>query len=261
MNVNKELERQANKNLPDKNIAAGRLACGIAHDLNNLLTVIMGRAQMGQATACQDPRLNTLFNQIAEASERAAAQVRQILVLARQDELRQVRFNVNALAGSVSDNARALLGPRLEFRSHVMSGPAFMTGDPVQVEQILLNLMQFARESLGEGGVVDLDVQPLDMDANAAARFLGVRPGRFMRLAVRIVDPKGSEEKVAFEPFVSSRTRGSGVALTIADHLARQHEGFLEVTGSGRTRTAAVHLPLCALPAGHDIGANAGHVE
>ncbi|MBI3830819.1 MAG: hypothetical protein HY291_14960 [Planctomycetes bacterium] len=243
MTANKELERPSNADQADKLIVAGKLACGLAHDLNNLLTVIMGRAQMGQA-ASPDPKLNALFSQIADASDKAAAQVRQILVLARQDDLKRVRFDVSVLAGNISDNARALLGPRQEFRAHVTHGPTFMMADPVQVEQILLNLLQHAREHLGENGAVELDAQPMDVEAEAAARHAGARPGRFVRLAVRLVDPHGSEEKMSYEPFVSSRKRGSGMALTVVDHLARQHEGFLEVTGSARNRTAAVYLPL-----------------
>jgi PAS domain S-box-containing protein len=246
----KELEEQLVQ--AQKMEAVGQLAGGVAHDFNNLLTVINGYARLLMARLHAADPLRADAGHILQAGERAASLTQQLLAFSRRQVLQPRPLDV----GRVIDHLRPMLGRLLrediDVRTTVPSSLPPVMVDPVQLEQVLLNLAINGSDAMPDGGTLSLDAGEVVVDADMAERQ-GLPQGRYVALAMSDTGAGMTEETRGriFEPFFTTKAkgRGSGLGLPVAYGIVRQSGGTIVVhTTPGEGSTFTVYLPLADAP-------------
>jgi signal transduction histidine kinase len=228
--------------------AIGHLAGGIAHEFNNLLTVVLGRvALLIDQVSSDDPTRSSLAS-IQKASERAATLTRQLLAFSRRQVLQPTLVNINRIVTDMLPMLRSLLGESVEVVAVLEVSPVLVRGDQAQLEQVLANLAVNARDAMPQGGRCTIAVAAVNLDTEAAAHYPDLRPGPYARLAVTDTGHGMSSEVRArvFDPFFTTKGvgNGTGLGLSMAHGLVAQHGGTIVVESEeGRGSTFTIYLP------------------
>ncbi|MBA4070847.1 MAG: hypothetical protein C0497_03285 [Gemmatimonas sp.] len=227
--------------------AVGRLAGGIAHDYNNLLTAVFGFASMLEESLPPDSEQQAAVAGIMTAASRAADLTQQLLGYARQQVIRPVSVDLQQLLNGLHGLIRQLLREDVVLVDEVPAGLWPVHADPGRLEQVIVNLVVNARDAMPHGGRLVLSAEPLALDAESAAAC-GLAPGDFVR--VRVTDTGiGMAPEVlarAFEPFFTTKAVGEGTGLGLATSLGiiQQAGGTLTVESApGRGTTFFITLP------------------
>ncbi|HET7752551.1 MAG TPA: response regulator [Anaeromyxobacteraceae bacterium] len=232
----------------DKLESIGRLAGGIAHDFNNLLTVILSCAEAlkeevaaGRAASAAD------LDDIVAAGRRAAELTRQLLTFARKQVIAPVPLDLNATLKGLQALLRRVLGERIAIVSEPEPALWTVRCDPVQIEQVVLNLVLNARDAMPAGGTLLLATSNVEVPEGFAAAP-ELKPGRYVRLTVRDSGHGMSREvqRHAFEPFFTTKPLGSGtgLGLAMAYGVAQQGGGAIAIDSApGRGTSVDVYLP------------------
>jgi signal transduction histidine kinase/CheY-like chemotaxis protein len=228
--------------------AVGLLAGGVAHDFNNLLTVISGHAALALAAMPKGGEGRDDVEGVAHAAERAAEVVRNLLAFARQADLRPRPVDLDSTLRELATLIRPTLGPRVELVHEPggASGPALV--DPVQLQQVLVNLAVNAGDAMPDGGTLTL--RTLTLEAGDEEASVGLRPGRYVGISVADTGTGMDEETLGrvFEPFFTTKgmERGTGLGLSTAHGIVAQSGGEIRaVSAPGSGSTFTVLLP-CA---------------
>lgn len=198
--------------------AVGRLAGGLAHDFNNILTTIIGYSEFLAASLNKnDPRWADV-QEIKSAAERAASLTRQLLAFSRRQVMRPQILDLNALIDDLEKMLRRLIGEDIELVTALEPGLWAVRADPSQIEQVLLNLVINSRDAMPSGGELTIETGNRWIDAEYAGRHLEVEPGPYVMLAVSDTGVGMSEEVQAhvFEPFFTTKENGKGTGLGLA---------------------------------------------
>ena len=229
----------------------GQLAAGVAHDFNNILTVIQGHAGMvKQSLAGKDPDDHSL-DQILKASERAAALIRQLLMFSRKQvmQFRHIDLDEN-LAGCLTMIER-LMGDHIRVAFHRGTGLPAIHADSSMIEQVVLNLSINARDAMPEGGRMDITTALVAVDRKAVPMDPLDRHGEFVCLTFTD-SGSGMDAQILghiFEPFFTTKPvgKGSGLGLATVFGIVRQHHGWLEVESQpGKGTTFQLYFPTSA---------------
>jgi len=222
--------------------AVGKLAGGIAHDFNNLLTVISQNAELALEEARGAPHLTEALQDIGDAADRGAALTRQLLTFARRGRSSPRVMDVAEAVRSAERLIRQLLGSHITLHLQLEGGPLAVEIDPVQFEQVLLNLVSNARDAMPRGGTLRIRAHA-DRDGAALDRVPAV-----------LLDVEDSGEGMSaetaarvFEPFFTTREagRGTGLGLSTVYGIVSQAGGRVTLTTSlGQGTTVRVALPL-----------------
>ena len=256
----RELEQQLRQS--QKMDAVGRLAGGIAHDLNNLLTVITGRSHILLGSVAADDPLSAHVEQIRKTAERATVLVRQLLAFSRKQVLKPKVLDLNLIVAGMQKMLRPLIGEHIE----VVAAPAPRLGavraDPGQIEQVILNLAVNARDAMPQGGRLALETANVDIDAAFVRQNRGARPGPFVMLAVSDtgVGMDAETQRHLFEPFFTTKGVGQGTGLGLATvyGIVKQSDGYIRVdTEPGRGARFEIYLPLVEEPLDGDTRGHA----
>jgi two-component system, cell cycle sensor histidine kinase and response regulator CckA len=217
----------------------GSLTSGIAHDLNNLLTVIVGTTEILRAqTAPTDTPTRDLLDELDVATSRSALMTRQLLAFGRTKPSAGGPLDVGALVEGNSRMLARLLGSAIEVRARVDAN-LFVVASRSALEQILLNLAVNAREAMPDGGVLELTVHASGDRVVLSVRDGGV--GMDAELQTRI-----------FEPFFTTKPTGTGLGLATIRQLVTQHGGEIEVeSAAGQGSTFRVSFPRVPAPDTH----------
>jgi PAS domain S-box-containing protein len=164
--------------------AVGRLAGGIAHDFNNLLTIIKGYTELALTRVKVQPELRTDIERIEDASERAAALVRQLLAFSRRQVLQPKILDLNSIVVGLDKLLRRLMDEDIEMLTMVGSDVGTIKADPGQIEQVIMNLVVNARDAMSGGGRLTIETANVELDAAYASDHTSVRPGRYVMLVV-----------------------------------------------------------------------------
>ena len=196
----------------------GLLAGGVAHDFNNILTVIAGQAQLGMLKTPARDGNHARFLSIDQAGERAAALIRQLLAFSRKQQLAPRPMSLNATVSDLRKMLGRLIGENIELILALDKGAGHIHADPVQVEQILLNLSVNARDAMPSGGRLTLETRGVEVDAALTGRYVGLAPGPHVLLAVTdtgIGMPPEVRDRI-FEPFFTTKEQGKGTGLGLS---------------------------------------------
>jgi signal transduction histidine kinase/CheY-like chemotaxis protein len=242
-----DLERaQAQLVQAQKLEALGRLAGGIAHDFNNILTLIVGAADSLRAVVQGNPEAQEDLDTIAGATKRATAITRRLLAFGRQQEHRRESVDLNALTIDLSQMLRRLIGDDVTLKLDLDTGIPLVGADPVQLEQIILNLVLNARDAMPGGGTLTLQTR-----AARTSDQPGLAVGAVGMVTLRVIDTgTGIDESVRrqlFEPFFTTKPVGKGTGLGLATvyGLVDQNQGLISVHSTpGHGAAFAVTLPV-----------------
>jgi two-component system, cell cycle sensor histidine kinase and response regulator CckA len=237
--------------------AVGRLAGGVAHDFNNMLSVILGYSEMAlDQLNCQAP-FHGEFSEIHKAAERSAAITRQLLAFARQQTIAPVALDLNDTVAGMLNMLRRLIGEDIDlvWKPGAALRPVKM--DPGQIDQILANLVVNARDAIAGVGKITIETENVFFDAAYCAEHTGFTLGRFVMLAVSD-DGCGMARHTMenlFEPFFTTKEKGKGTGLGLATvyGIVKQNNGFINVYSEpGEGTSIKVYLPWHEKPAAED---------
>jgi len=211
------LERQLRQ--AQKMEALGTLAGGIAHDFNNILYAILGFTTLALEKVPADDSAHADLQEVLNAGERAADLVKQILSFSRQAEQEAVPLHVHLIVHEAAKLVRASVPRRIEIRKNVQKGNDVILADPTQVHQVLMNLCTNAVHAMPRGdGVLGIELEPIEVDAELAREAQGMRAGPYLRLRVSDTGegmPAETLERI-FDPFFTTKEPGEGTGLGLA---------------------------------------------
>ena len=238
--------------------AVGRLAGGVAHDFNNMLTAIKGYGELLVVALAPGTASHEHASQIVRAAEQAAVLPQQLLAFGRKQALEPRLIDLNEVVLSASRLLRHVLTDAVELVTMPVAIPAHAFVDPSRIEHVLLNLAVNARDAMPDGGTVTIATRSEDV-AVATAVEHGVGPGAYVVLSVADTGVGMDEATLerAFEPFFTTKARGEGSGLGLASvyGTVSQSGGFVQARSEpGVGTTVEIHLP-CASGAACDAGA------
>ncbi|MCC7034636.1 MAG: response regulator [Acidobacteria bacterium] len=228
--------------------AMGRLAGGIAHDLNSLLTVITGCCDRLLAAVPAESPLRGDLDMVRQSGERAAVLTRQLLDFGRRGEPERRPIDLNAVVRDATRMLECLLGQRTALVTVLDPALGAVEADAGQIELVLMNLAINARDAMPDGGTITVETSNLDVHAGANAASHGLGPGRYAQVAVHDTG-HGMDEATAarvFEPFFTTKAPGSGtgLGLSIVDRIVTRAGGQVAVESQpGHGTSMRVFLP------------------
>lgn len=242
----KRLEEQFRQ--AQKMDAIGQLAGGVAHDFNNILTVIHGHASLLLAGANLTGLAAKSAQQIVHAAERAAGLTRQLLTFSRRQVMQPRRLDLNEVVGNMTKMLDRILGEDITLEVSPWPQLALVHADASMMEQVVLNLAVNARDAMPKGGRLRLQIEVLDVNEAHVAEHPEARPGRFVRLTAADTGCGIDTENLRriFEPFFTTKQVGKGTGLGLATvyGVVKQHQGWIEVESTvGQGATFRVYLP------------------
>ena len=244
----KETERQLRQS--QKLDAIGQLTGGVAHDFNNMLTVITGTAEILADGLADRPALLTIARMIDQAAGRGAQLTRHLLAFARKQPLEPRNVDINTLVVDTAQLLRPTLGKHIEIESMLEADAAPAHIDPSQLSTALLNLAVNARDAMPNGGKLTLETGNVVLDESYAQGNPDVQPGPYVMIAVSDTGtgmPAKVRERV-FEPFFTTKTvgKGTGLGLSMVYGFVKQSNGHVKIySEEGYGTTIKLYLP-CA---------------
>ncbi len=223
--------------------ALGTLTGGIAHDFNNILAAMIGFAELTKERLPKGSREERYVQRVLDAGVRGRDLVRQMLTFARQTEQEKKPLQLSSLIKETVKLLRASIPTTIDIRTHIKSEYGVTLGDPVQFQQVLMNLATNAAYAMREkGGVLDIELSEEDVPPGNTR---GISPGSYLKLVVRDTGTGIPPEMVdrIFDPFFTTKEHGegTGLGLSVVLGIMKQHQGHIEVEsemGKGSTFTA-----------------------
>ena len=248
--VTERVQLEAQLYQAQKMEAMGRLAGGVAHDFNNLITVILGYSNVLLDQLGEDKVLYQEVDEIKRAADRAATLTRRLLVFSRKQVLSPHPVDVNSVLAGLADMLRRLLGEDVELSLGLDPELGLVRVDPGQIEQVVMNLVVNARDAMPEGGRVSIETANAELDF-ADARLRAVQPGSYVTLAVGDTGEgmDAATQAHLFEPFFTTKEpgKGAGLGLPTIYGIVRQCGGNVLVTSEpGQGSRFTVYLPRVA---------------
>ena len=211
--------------------SVGNLAAGIAHEFNNLLTVILGYGRMAYNECSENSLLKTNIEKIIHAGEQASSLTRQILAFSRKQMQETSTLNVNHVVQQAIAMLSKTLGEHIKLRSKLHMDAGFIEADSTQLEQILLNLSINARDAMPHGGTLTIATQAFKPDSAYIEKHPGVKSVDYAKITVTDTGCGMSEEvkRQTFDPFFSTKdlNKGTGLGLFMVYGIIKQSQGHI----------------------------------
>lgn len=226
--------------------SVGRLAGGVAHDFNNMLGLIMGRAELALMQVDPSQRLHSHLEEICSAANRSANLTRQLLTFARQQAVEQRVINLNDAAREILTLLQRLVGENIDLSFHAGPGLWPVKADPSQIDQVLTNLCINARDSIAGVGAITIETGNNVVEEVPSCQ--NCSPGEYVKLVVSDNGGGISKEVLEhiFEPFFTTKPSGEGTGLGLATvyGAVRQNGGCITVASEpGQGTTFTIYLP------------------
>ena len=241
--------------------AIGRLAGGVAHDFNNLLTIITSYSELALDAVPQDSPLEAKIHEILLAARRAAELTRQLLAFSRKQPQALRVVNLNEVVNNIAKTLSRLIGEDIQFGFTPGHSVGQVRIDPVQLEQVLMNLAANARDAMPQGGHLSIETSNIRLDDDYVHHKPAVIPKGHYALITISDDGAGippEDLPHIFEPFYTTKPLGKGTGLGLATvyGIVKQNKGFIWVYSEHGSGTVfKIYLP-CVKGLGHDVEAD-----
>lgn len=215
----------------------GRLTAGLAHDLNNLLTILLGHADVLSAASADEPDLQRELAQLQASIARAARLTGRILSVGKQEPLPPQVVDLNGLVRGLDSLHRKVLGRQVDLVYEFADEPCRVSGDASQLEQVLINLVSNARDAMPDGGRVTISVRGTTLPAEALRREGDPAAGEYVELRVSDTGMGMSDtvKRRLFEPFFTTKVPGKGTGIGLSSSL-----GIVQRLGGRLTVESAI---------------------
>ncbi len=242
----KQLEIQLRQ--AQKMESVGRLAGGVAHDYNNMLSVILGYTELALDRVDESDSLHEDLEEVLSAARRSADITRQLLAFARQQTISPKVMDINEAVESMLKMLRRLIGEDIDLLWKPAKSIWPVQIDPAQLDQLLANLGVNARDAIGGVGTVVIETGMVVLDKAYCANHAGCVPGEYTMLEVSDDGSGMDQETLAqlFEPFFTTKQKGEGTGLGLATvyGIVKQNQGFVDVDSEpGKGTTFRIYLP------------------
>jgi PAS domain S-box-containing protein len=211
----------------------GRLAGGVAHDFNNLMSAVLGYSHLILSKLPEDDPMAERVGMIKKAGEKAAALTTQLLAFSRRQVLRTKVINLNTVVDDMSKLLTRMIGEDVKLELQTHANLMNVMADRNQIEQILMNLAVNARDAMPQGGVLKIGTSDINLNEDFAETYPGVKTGPYVLLSVADtgvgISPEVKEN--IFEPFFTTKGTGEGTGLGLSTvyGIVKQHNGHIFV--------------------------------
>jgi PAS domain S-box-containing protein len=231
--------------------AVGQLAGGVAHDFNNILTIIMGYGSILLMNTAKDSTLKSYVESILASAERATNLTQSLLAFSRKQSITPKNIELNSVIKNVEKLLRRLIGEDIELQTKLSKTVVPVFADPGQIEQILINLAANARDAMPQGGSLQIHTEVINEDEVFSKNIANYKPGKYALISVADTGMGMSQETAEriFEPFFTTKEegKGTGLGLSIVHGVIIQHSGHIEVQSEpGHGTIFRMYLPLAA---------------
>jgi PAS domain S-box-containing protein len=252
--ITERIQLEAQLHRAQKLEAVGRLAGGVAHDFNDLLTVILGYSNLLLDQLDDDRVLHQEVAEIKRAADRAATLTQQLLTFGRRQVLSRRPVDLNPIIGAQLDTLRQLIGEGVELTLKLAADLASTRVEPGQVEQMVTTLAANACDAMPQGGLLSIETANVELDA-IGARCCAVQPGFYVTLALTDTGHgmDATTQARLFEPFFTTKEpgKGTGLGLSSVYAIVRQCGGNILVSSEpGRGSSFKIYLPRAEGEAG-----------
>jgi PAS domain S-box-containing protein len=234
--------------------AVGRLAGGVAHDFNNILTTISGNIELARMDIEPSHPVSRCLDHIMKAADSAASLTHQLLAFSRRQIIEPVVLNLNDLVRNVKHMIERLIGENIELKTSLEKALGSVRVDPGQFEQVLVNLAVNARDAMPDGGRLTIETSNITFDEVYCAGHAGAVPGDYVALVVTDTGCGISDDvrEHIFEPFFTTKgkTHGTGLGLATIFGIVQQAGGSIDVRSEvGRGSAFRIFIPRAGLQA------------
>ena len=263
VNIDERKRTEENLRRVERLQAIGRLAGGVAHEVNNMMTVVLGLSEFLLRDLPEGDRRHEDVSEISRAADRAANITRQLLAFSRQQVMQPRPLDISAVVQGTHGMLSRMLGPSHQMRLDLAPMLSSVRADPNQLEQVLLNLVLNARDAMPSGGTITVETRSVMLDDDYMRRHAGVEIPHGPYNALIVSDTgHGMEPEVQhriFEPFFTTKPlgEGTGLGLSTAYGIVKQSGGYIWVYSEpGLGTTFKVYLPAYGDAAPASPGAN-----
>lgn len=262
---NRKLEEQLRQ--LQKMEAVGTLAGGVAHDFNNILTAIVGYAQLALMKMHGDDPQRYNLEQIIESSNRATTLTHSLLSFSRKQPVNLQVLDLNSLIMNFEKFLRRLIKEDIELRTAYAKEPLFIFADRGQIEQVIMNLITNARDAMPQGGVITVQTARIVIDDDYISSHGYGKHGEYAVLSILDTGTgmDGETREKIFEPFFTTKEtgKGTGLGLSMVYGIVKKHEGYIDVhSEQGKGSSFKVYLPTTTgntLPEVDKVEASGAH--
>jgi signal transduction histidine kinase/signal recognition particle receptor subunit beta/CheY-like chemotaxis protein len=246
--VTERLDLEAQLRHAQKLESVGQLAAGVAHDFNNILTIIQGHTERVLTQLEANSFLADPLKQVSAAAKRASSLTQQLLMFSRKQKMHRMVLDLNKVIGNLGNMLQHLIGHDIALETKFASPLPLIEADTGMIEQIIMNLSVNARDAMPKGGRLIVTTAEVSIDETHIGHNPDARAGRFVRLSVTDTGTGMSPETLEriFEPFFTTKEVGKGTGLGLATvyGIVKQHQGWVEIRSELKVGTTfTVFLP------------------
>jgi signal transduction histidine kinase/ActR/RegA family two-component response regulator len=229
--------------------AIGTLAGGVAHDFNNILTVIEGYGTLLEIHLKSDSKALTMLDHILSSSRRAAEMTAQLLAFSRKQNMELITVNLNDIIHGLEKSLPRLIGEHIDCRINATIKPLYASADKTQIEQVIINLAVNARDSMPHSGKLIISSEEIIIDQHTIGLHNIDTQGRYALISVSDTGCGIAPEiqKKIFDPFFTTKEigKGTGLGLSMVFGIIKKHNGFINVYSEVDKGTVfKMYLPL-----------------
>jgi two-component system cell cycle sensor histidine kinase/response regulator CckA len=229
--------------------AVGRLAGGVAHDFNNILTAIMGYTDILLMKHRPDEKIRSYIERIKSSSQRASQLTQQLLAFSRKQILREKSIRLDALIGDTEKMLRRLIGEDIALSTCFGQGIGIIRADPAQIEQIVINCVLNARDAMPDGGTITVRIENVWLDDEFFLHRFHGAPGMYVMIEISDTGHGMTDEvrEHIFEPFFTTKEKGKGTGLGLSTvyGIVKQSRGYILVESTPKNGTTfRIYFPV-----------------